>query len=79
MREIWDWDASTYLGSIPEANQTYNVVGNANEHGVIIGETTFGGLKSLDGHGTGAIIDCTHSLADRPFDPHELIVDLLRI
>jgi len=57
MREIWDWDDSVYLGSIPEVNHTYNVVGNINEHGLIIGETTFGGLEELDGHGTGAIMD----------------------
>lgn len=57
MREIWDWDGSIYLGSIPEVNHTYNVVGNINEHGLIIGETTFGGLEQLDGHGTGAIMD----------------------
>eukprot|EP00931_Biecheleriopsis_adriatica_P073435 TRINITY_DN47718_c0_g1_i1.p1 TRINITY_DN47718_c0_g1~~TRINITY_DN47718_c0_g1_i1.p1 ORF type:complete len:621 (+),score=95.31 TRINITY_DN47718_c0_g1_i1:211-1863(+) len=57
MREIWDWDDSVYLGSIPEVSHTYNVVGNANEHGLIIGETTFGGLPQLDGHGTGAIMD----------------------
>lgn len=57
MREIWDWDDSFYLGSIPESSHTYNVVGNANEHGLIIGETTFGGLPQLDGHGTGAVMD----------------------
>ena len=57
LREIWDWDGSFYLGSIPEAAHTYNVVGNANEHGLIIGETTFGGHESLGGAGTGAIMD----------------------
>ena len=30
-REIWDWDGSFYLGSIEEANETFNVVGNVNE------------------------------------------------
>ena len=57
LREIWDWDDSIYLGSIPEPAHTFNVVGNVNEHGLMIGETTFGGLKQLDGHGTGAIMD----------------------
>jgi dipeptidase len=57
MREIWDWDDSIYLGKIPEVNHTYNVVGNINEHGLIIGETTFGGLSQLSGSGTGAIMD----------------------
>ena len=38
-------------------NHTYNVVGNCNEHGLIIGETTFGGLKQLDGHGSTNVVD----------------------
>eukprot|EP00750_Incisomonas_marina_P012629 INCI17126.2.p1 GENE.INCI17126.2~~INCI17126.2.p1 ORF type:complete len:622 (+),score=107.48 INCI17126.2:144-2009(+) len=56
-RRIWDWDGAFFLGEIPEVEQTYNVVGNVNEHGLIIGETTFGGLASLDGHGSSAIMD----------------------
>ncbi|KAL1518719.1 hypothetical protein AB1Y20_003006 [Prymnesium parvum] len=57
MREVWDWDDAIYLGSIPEAPHTFNVVGNVNEHGLMIGESTFGGVHQLDGHGTGAILD----------------------
>ena len=63
MREIWDWDDAFFLGRIPEAPHTYNVVGNVNEHGLIIGETTFGGLPTLDGHDTDAIMV---SWGDRP-------------
>jgi len=55
-RAIWDWDDQLYTGSIPEVTNTYNVVGNCNEYGLCITETTFGGLSSLDGHGTGAIM-----------------------
>jgi dipeptidase len=47
MRNIYDWDSGNYLGQIDEAPHTYNVVGNVNEYGVIIGETTFGGIGSL--------------------------------
>jgi dipeptidase len=36
-----------YLGEIPEAAETYNVVGNVNEHGLIITESTFGGLLEM--------------------------------
>lgn len=39
--------AGNYLGKIPQVEQTYNVVGNLNEHQVFIGETTFGGRKEL--------------------------------
>ena len=47
MRKIIDWDSGRTLGSIPEAAETYNVIGNMNEHQVIIGETTFGGRPEL--------------------------------
>lgn len=47
----WDWDAQIFLGTFPDVNQTYNVVGNVNEYGVIITETTFGGRSDLDGGG----------------------------
>ena len=47
MQKVWDWDSGTYLGEIPYPASQYNVVGNMNEHGLTIGETTFGGLESL--------------------------------
>ena len=47
MRKIFDWDSGAYMGQIPEANQTYNVIGNMNEHALSIGETTAGGLEIL--------------------------------
>eukprot|EP00740_Mantoniella_antarctica_P004831 CAMPEP_0181358498 /NCGR_PEP_ID=MMETSP1106-20121128/5548_1 /TAXON_ID=81844 /ORGANISM="Mantoniella antarctica, Strain SL-175" /LENGTH=678 /DNA_ID=CAMNT_0023471475 /DNA_START=382 /DNA_END=2418 /DNA_ORIENTATION=+ len=56
-RDVWDWDDSVFLGTIPEAAQTLNVIGNANEAGVVIGETTFGGLPSLDSRGSGGVMD----------------------
>ena len=56
LREIWDWDGQYFCGRIPEVAHTYNVVGNVNEMGVIITETTFGGRGDLNGHGTGAIM-----------------------
>jgi dipeptidase len=47
MRKTYTWDYGTYLGEIPEAPVTYNVVGNINEYGLIITESTFGGLAEL--------------------------------
>lgn len=47
MLDIYEWDTGKYLGSIPQASVTYNVIGNMNEHQVVIGETTFGGRKEL--------------------------------
>lgn len=47
MRAIHDWDSGKYLGEIKEAAETYNVIGNINEHQVAIAETTFGGRPEL--------------------------------
>ncbi len=47
MRDIYNWDSGEYLGRIREARQTYNVLGNINEHQVAIAETTFGGREEL--------------------------------
>ena len=53
MRDIRDWDSNEYHGQIPEAEETYNVVGNINEWQVTIGETTFGGREEMvDSTGT---------------------------
>jgi dipeptidase len=46
-RDVYVWDTGEYLGQIDEAEQTYNVVGNMNEYGLVIGETTYGGLPDL--------------------------------
>lgn len=56
MMDIYDWDSGKFLGKIPQAPQTYNVVGNMNEFQLAIGETTYGGRKEL-GNQPGAIID----------------------
>ncbi|MBR2318649.1 MAG: C69 family dipeptidase [Bacteroidaceae bacterium] len=47
MRDVYDWDSGVFLGQIPEARVTYNVLGNINEHQVAIAETTFGGREEL--------------------------------
>ena len=54
MRVIVDGDTNHYLGQIPEAAYTYSVMGNINEHGLSIMETTFGGREELE-DGSGII------------------------
>jgi len=56
MREIYDWDTGKYMGKIPEAAVTYNVIGNMNEYQLAIAETTYGGLEQLQVQ-PGAIMD----------------------
>lgn len=45
--EIYEWDTGKFLGKIPQSVATYNVIGNMNEHQVVLGETTFGGREEL--------------------------------
>jgi dipeptidase len=47
MMEVYSWDESKYLGNIRQTLHTYSVVGNINEHQLVIGETTFGGREVL--------------------------------
>ena len=56
-RQIWEFVSGKYLGSIPEAKTTYNVVGNTNEFGLTIAETTFDGLENLMTPAEGNKID----------------------
>lgn len=47
MRQIYDWDTNERHGEIPEAEETYNVIGNINEHQLTIAETTYGGREEM--------------------------------
>ncbi len=47
MRDIVNWDTNIWAGQIPEAPETYNVIGNINEYQVAIGETTYGGREEM--------------------------------
>ncbi|HPJ79936.1 MAG TPA: C69 family dipeptidase, partial [Prolixibacteraceae bacterium] len=54
--EIYHYENGKFLGTIPEVAHTYSVVQFMNEHQVAIGETTFGGLDSLQSQ-PGAFLD----------------------
>lgn len=45
--DVYEWDTGKFLGQIPQAEHTWNVVGNMNNHQLAIGETTFGGRSEL--------------------------------
>lgn len=51
MRPVIDWDTQVVRGEIPEAAVTYNRIGNMNEHGVTIGESTWSCRPELEGSG----------------------------
>lgn len=44
---VREWDTGKILGEIPEVAHTYSVVGNMNEHQLLIGESTYGGRSEL--------------------------------
>jgi len=56
MLDIYHYEKGKLLGQIPEVAHTYTVIGFMNEHQVAIGETTWGGLDSLQSQ-PGAILD----------------------
>ncbi len=47
MRKVVEWDTGKYLGEIPEVAHTYATIGNMNEHGLAISESTWGGREEL--------------------------------
>jgi len=51
VREVWDFEQGTFRGSIPQPKETYNVMSHSNEYGLVIGETTHGGLENLESNG----------------------------
>ena len=54
--EVYHYENGRLMGTIPEVPHTYSVIQFMNEHQVAIGETTFGGLDSLQSQ-PGAILD----------------------
>ncbi len=48
MRPLYHYESNNYLGEIPEAKQTYSVIGLMNEFQLTIHETTFGGREELE-------------------------------
>lgn len=45
--DIYNWEDNHFMGTIAQAKQTYNVIGNINEYQLTIAETTFGGRPEL--------------------------------
>lgn len=47
MRKVYEWDTGKYLGEIPQVSHTYATIGNMNEHGLAISESTWAGREEL--------------------------------
>ena len=55
-RDIYDFDSGELLGKVSEPSNAFNVISRGNDHGVVMSETTHGGLYNLTG-GKGNILD----------------------
>ncbi len=81
MLQIKEWDTGKPLGEIPQVPETYNVVGNINEHQLAISETTYGGRKELvDTTGImdyGSLIYVTLQRAKTARQAIEIMTDLV--
>jgi len=47
MKPIIGWTTDEYMGEIPDVRHTYGTIGNMNEYGLVITESTWGGRKEL--------------------------------
>lgn len=81
MRQVIDWDTHKVLGSIPEVAHTYATIGNMNEHGLAISESTWGGRPELEGTGTidyGSLIYITLQRARTAREAIDVMTSLVK-
>lgn len=56
-RAIYDFETAVYKGVIAQPAKTLNVMGGANEKGVVIAESTMGGISELQADNDNKILD----------------------
>ncbi len=81
MRAVYDWDSGAYRGEIPEVAHTYATIGNMNEHGLTIAESTWGGRPELEGSGLidyGSLIYITLQRARTAREAIDVMTGLVR-
>lgn len=81
MRAVYDWDSGEYRGEIPEVAHTYATIGNMNEHGLTIAESTWGGREELAGSGLidyGSLIYITLQRARTAREAVDVMTGLVR-
>ena len=81
MRKVTEWDTGRYLGEIPEVEHTYRTLGNMNEHGLTIAESTWGGRPELEGSGMidyGSLIYITLQRARTAREAIKIMTDLVK-
>lgn len=79
-RKVYEWDTGRYLGEIDEVPHTYATIGNMNEHGLTIAESTWGGRGELQGSGLidyGSLIYITLQRAKTAREAIKVMTDLV--
>lgn len=80
MRQVVEWDTGKHLGEIPQPAHTYSTIGNMNEKGVAITESTWGGRHELAGTGMidyGSLIYITLERAASAREAIKIMTDLV--
>lgn len=81
MRKVVEWDTGKLLGEIPEIAHTYTTIGNMNEHGLAITESTWGGRHELAGSGLidyGSLIYITLERAKNAREALQVMTSLVK-
>lgn len=81
MRAVTDWDSGRHRGEITEVPHTYATIGNMNEHGLTIAESTWGGRPELEGSGLidyGSLIYITLQRARTAREAIDVMTGLVR-
>lgn len=81
MRQVVEWDTGKPLGEIPQVRHTYSTIGNMNEHGLAITESTWGGRHELAGSGMidyGSLIYITLERAKTAREALKIMTDLVK-
>ena len=81
MRAVVEWDTGKHLGEIPEVPHTDATIGNMNEHGLTIAESTWGGRPELEGSGLidyGSLIYITLQRARTAREAVEVMTGLVK-
>lgn len=81
MRKVVEWDTGRELGEIPQIAHTYTTIGNMNEHGLAITESTWGGREELAGSGMidyGSLIYITLERARTAREALKIMTDLVK-
>lgn len=69
LRKVVEWDTGKPLGEIPEVAHTYATIGNMNEHGLVIAESTWAAATNLQEQALSTTVRLSTSPSSAPKPP----------